>query len=213
MARPIAEDHDDKRAAILAAAARLFADQGYGSASMGALARACGISKANIYHYYKSKEAILFDILDAHLRGLRDRVTGIDHAGADPEAQLRDIVREILMAYQGADAEHEVQLKSLFLLPEARQEVLRGYQREIVAEVRARLEQLAPPGTAADRARMRSVTMSVFAMLNWYYQWNTGAGVQARRDYAGMIVDLTLNGLRGMQAAGGGPAMRGDLRA
>ncbi|KPP89319.1 MAG: TetR family transcriptional regulator [Rhodobacteraceae bacterium HLUCCA08] len=197
MARPIADDHDDKRAAILIAAARLFADQGYGSASMGALAEACGISKANIYHYYASKEAILFDILDTHLRGLRDRIAAIDHAGDDPEEQLRAIVREILMAYQGADAEHEVQLKSLFLLPEARQDTLRGYQRDIVAQVRDRLERIAPD-QAADRARMRAVTMSVFAMLNWYYQWNTGAGSQARRDYAGLVVDLTLNGLRGL---------------
>lgn len=195
MARPIADDHDDKRAAILIAAARLFADQGYGSASMGALAEACGISKANIYHYYASKEAILFDILDTHLRGLRDRVAGIAHDSDDPEAQLRAIVREILMAYQGADAEHEVQLKSLFLLPEARQDTLRGYQRDIVAEVRSRLERIAP-SLAADRTRGRAVTMSVFAMLNWYYQWNTGAGAQARRDYAGLIVDLVLDGVR-----------------
>ena len=196
MARPIAEDHDDKRDAILRAAARLFADQGYGSASMGALANACGISKANIYRYYPGKEAILFDILDAHLRGLRDRVAGIVHDSDDPEDQLRAIIRDILLSYQGADAEHEVQLKSLFLLPEARQDTLRGYQRDIVAQVRSRLERIAP-ALAADRARGRAVTMSVFAMLNWYYQWNTGAGAQARRDYAGLIVDLVLDGVRG----------------
>ena len=80
MARSIATDHDDKRLVILKAAARLFADEGYGRASMSALASACGISKANIYHYYSSKEALLFDILDTHLKGLRDRVCGLRFA-------------------------------------------------------------------------------------------------------------------------------------
>ena len=50
MARTIAKDHDQKRALILSASARLFAEEGYDRASMTQIARACGISKANIYH-------------------------------------------------------------------------------------------------------------------------------------------------------------------
>jgi AcrR family transcriptional regulator len=36
---------------------------------MSQLAAACGISKANIYHYYDGKEALLFDLLEATCRG------------------------------------------------------------------------------------------------------------------------------------------------
>ena len=63
MARTIAKDHDAKRAHILKTAARVFAEEGFARASMNQLARACGISKANIYHYYDSKDALHFDIL------------------------------------------------------------------------------------------------------------------------------------------------------
>ena len=42
MARTIAKDHDEKRAALLATAARFFAETGYDRASMNELAKACG---------------------------------------------------------------------------------------------------------------------------------------------------------------------------
>jgi TetR/AcrR family transcriptional regulator len=50
MARPRAADHDDKRQAILAAAATLFAEHGYDGTAMAEVARACGVSKALLYH-------------------------------------------------------------------------------------------------------------------------------------------------------------------
>src|SRR5690606_36531613 len=64
MARLRAKDYDDKRAAILEQAAGLFATEGFAAASLSRLAAACETSKASLYHYYQSKEAILFDILD-----------------------------------------------------------------------------------------------------------------------------------------------------
>ena len=74
MARTQAKDHGAKREAILEAAARVFASEGFDRASMAALAHDAGISKANIYHYYDSKDALLFDLLDSHLKELRDRL-------------------------------------------------------------------------------------------------------------------------------------------
>ena len=67
MARPLAADHGDKRAAILAGAARLFAAEGFDRASMNEIAQALGVSKALVYHYYRSKDALLYDIIRGHL--------------------------------------------------------------------------------------------------------------------------------------------------
>ncbi|MBV2358542.1 TetR/AcrR family transcriptional regulator [Thalassococcus sp. CAU 1522] len=193
MARTIAKDHDDKRHAILRTAARIFAAEGYGRASMAAVARACGISKANIYHYYPGKEALLFDILDNHLSALRDRVCGLAFSGADPAAQLRAIMTELLLAYEGADAEHAVQLNAIAALPENQQEVLRGYQRDLVRFVRARISALVPPGT--DRTDVHSLTMSVFALVNWHYQWDGDADARARAAYASLMCRTLIGGI------------------
>ena len=198
MARTIAKDHDQKRTQILKSAAKVFAEQGFDRASMTQLARECGISKANIYHYYGSKDAILFDILDTYLRDLRDRICGIDLDGADPAERLRRIVAEVLLAYQGADHEHQVQVGAMSALPEEQQKQMRAYQRDMVRFVSDAIEATAPEVFEDDANKLRSATMSVFGMLNWYYMWNTGAGPQARDDYAALVANLTLHGVKGL---------------
>ncbi|MCG8360388.1 MAG: TetR/AcrR family transcriptional regulator, partial [Kiloniellales bacterium] len=67
MARTRATDYDDKRRAILSRAARLFADDGFDRVSMASIAADCGVSKALLYHYYESKDALLFDVIGEHL--------------------------------------------------------------------------------------------------------------------------------------------------
>lgn len=198
MARTIARDHDEKREQILRSAAKVFANEGFDRATMTQLARECGISKANIYHYYDSKDAILYDILETYLRGLRDRVCGIALDGLDPRARLHRVVQEILLAYQGSDHEHRVQVNGVGRLPPDQRKVLRGYQRDMVRFLGEVIRANAPHVFAGQRDKLRSATMSVFGMLNWYYMWNSGAGDAARRDYARLVADLTLDGLRGI---------------
>ncbi len=196
MARTIAKDHDQKRAQILKSAARVFAREGFDRASMTQLARECGISKANIYHYYDSKDAILFDILDTYLSDLRDLICGIDLEGLTPEERLHRVVAAILLAYEGVDDEHRVQTSGIAALPAEQQRLLRGYQRDMVGFVSDIIRDNAPEVFEADPGKLRSATMSVFGMLNWYYMWNAGAGSEARQDYARLVSNLTLHGVQ-----------------
>lgn len=198
MARTIAKDHDQKRAQILKSAAKVFAEEGFDRASMTKLATECGISKANIYHYYDSKDAILFDILDSYLSTLRDRIFGVDTEGLPPEDRLRRVIREVLRAYQGADHEHQVQISALSALPGDQQDQMRTYQRDMVKFMSDCLRQTAPEVFEDAPAKLRGATMSVYGMLNWYFMWNSDAGAQERDDYADMVCDLTLRGLPGI---------------
>lgn len=195
MARTIAKDHGEKRAQILKSAAKVFADQGFDRASMSMLAAECGISKANIYHYYDSKDALLYDLLDNYLSTLRNRVCGIETAGKSPEDALRATVLEILLAYQGADDEHRVQSAGLAALPEDQQNVLKSYQRDMVNHLAVILARTAPATFDGNPAKLRAATMSVFGMLNWFYMWCPDADEIARRDYATLVSNLTLGGL------------------
>lgn len=198
MARTIAKDHDAKRIHILKTAARVFADEGYSRSSMAQVARDCGISKANIYHYYDSKDALLFDILDNYLRALRDRVRDLPLAGKDPEMQLDMLVADILLAYEGMDHEHKIQTEGIPMLPADQQRVLKGYQREMVTQMSDILAAIAPDVFGRDAARLRAATMSVFGMLNWFYMWNPGADHAAREEYAALVAQMTLQGVKGL---------------
>lgn len=196
MARTIAKDYNQKRGQILKTAAKVFAEHGYDRASMSQLAKACQISKANIYHYYDSKDALLFDLLDTYLRNLRDRLQKIDGSALSPEAQLNALVKEVMLAYHGADDEHRVQATGIPALPAKQQKVLRGYQREMVTQMSSIVKNVAPDKFADDAQILLETTMSIFGMLNWFYMWNRDPSEQARVNYAKTVTDIVLNGIK-----------------
>src|SRR2546421_4666973 len=88
MARPTAPDHDDKAAAVLAAAGQVFAQRGYEGATMLDVAQAAGFSKAGVYHYFASKEHLLHGLLQGSLQ----QVVG-DLAAADPGDEVEPAER------------------------------------------------------------------------------------------------------------------------
>ena len=58
-----------RREAIVEAAATLFQEMGYERASMNELARRLGGSKATLYSYFPSKEALLVAVVKAFTTG------------------------------------------------------------------------------------------------------------------------------------------------
>jgi AcrR family transcriptional regulator len=193
MARTRANDYDKKRLGILSRSAALFAAHGYTGTSITMIAEACGVSKALMYHYYSSKDAVLFDLLSDHLQHLVAAVEAASQSNGDGQQRLFAIAAALLDAYRGADAEHQVQIASLKLLPPAQQEILKAMERKLVALVSDALL-AAIPSIAEKPHLLKPLTMSLFGMLNWHYLWfREGKGI-TRDKYARMVTSLILAG-------------------
>jgi AcrR family transcriptional regulator len=83
------------REAIIDSAYALFREHGYADTSISHIAAAAGVSKANIYVYFKSKFAILYAVFEPWLRARIDALE-ISVAGiAEPRARLRHIFRAL----------------------------------------------------------------------------------------------------------------------
>src|SRR5438132_5883830 len=200
MARTRANDYDQKRLGILSRSAALFAAHGYTGTSITMIAEACGVSKALMYHYYRSKDAVLFDLLSDHLQQLVAVVEAASQSSGDGEERLFAITAALLEAYRGADAEHQVQIASLKLLPSAQQEILKDLERQLVALMSDALL-AAVPSIATKRHLLKPLTMSLFGMLNWHYLWfREGKGI-TRDKYARMVTGLILAGADEAMAA------------
>lgn len=194
MARPRANNYDDKRRAILDRSAALFAEFGYDRASMNKIASACGVSKANLYHYYKDKDELLFDVIRVHLEDLLQVVEAADRPDLAPDIRLGELVAALLEAYRDADARHSVQISSLRFLSEDRQTILKSTERDIVMFFSNAVADVAPhlKGTTM----LKPVTMSLFGMVNWHYLWFRGSGPFTREDYAKLVTHLIVDGTR-----------------
>ena len=194
MARSVSKNYDEKRLLILKAAAEVFARDGIARSSMNAVAKTCGISKANIYHYYASKDALLFDILDSYLSDLSNHICNLPLHNLNAKDKLNAITREVLYAYDGMDHQHKIQIEGLPLLPKEQQKLLKEYQRSMLVIFSDVLSEIVPPKVKYDRIVLRNITMSLFGMLNWYYIWNPNADLKAREEYASTITELTVSG-------------------
>ncbi|QOZ27940.1 TetR/AcrR family transcriptional regulator [Bradyrhizobium sp. CCBAU 51753] len=192
MARTRAKDYDDKALSILHRSAELFAASGYVGTSMNTIADACGVSKALLYHYHPDKESILFDILSSHLQELVAAVEQANAAPGEPVQRLRTIIGTLLELYRHADAEHQVQIASLKLLPKDKQEPLLASERVLVEIMSDALAAAVP--AAKQKRVLKPLTMSVFGMLNWHYMWFREGGPLTRADYADFVVRLVLAG-------------------
>lgn len=198
MARTRATNYDAKRRAILDRSAELFAEHGYDRASMSKIAEACGVSKANLYHYYRDKEELLFDVIRFHLEELLEVVEAADGPDLSPADRLKELIAALLEAYRDADAQHNVQINGLRLLPPDRQTELKAMERELVKIFSDAVAGVAPQlkGTKL----LKPVTMSLFGMINWHYLWFKNTGDVTRADYAALVAQLIVDGTRSLHA-------------
>jgi TetR/AcrR family transcriptional regulator len=198
MARTRATNYDEKRRAILDRSAELFAEHGYDRASMSKIAEACGVSKANLYHYYQDKEELLFDVIRFHLEELLEVVEAADNPVLSPADRLKALISALLEAYRDADAQHNVQINGLRLLPPDRQTELKAMERELVKIFSDAVAGVAPQlkGTKL----LKPVTMSLFGMINWHYLWFKNTGDVTRANYAELVAQLIVDGTRNLHA-------------
>ena len=198
MARTRATDYDDKRRAILDRSAELFAEHGYDRASMSKIAEACGVSKANLYHYYNDKEELLFDVIRFHLEELLEVVEAADNSDLSPADRLKELIAALLEAYRDADAQHNVQINGMRLLSADRQGELKAVERELVKIFSEAVAGVAPQ--LKETKLLKPVTMSLFGMINWHYLWFKSTGEVTRADYAELVSQLIVDGTRNLHS-------------
>lgn len=193
MARTQAADYETRRDVIVEKAARLFARNGFRGASVADLAGACETSKSLIYHYYSSKEDILFAVMASHIDQLSQDVAEVIASDAPPSGRLRTLVRKFMDHYVGAADRQKVLLNDLDQLPSDKRRRIVRQQREIVDAVTnlfTQLDQVEPEGLVQARAR----AMMLFGMINWTHTWFDPSGPMTPQDIADMAVRMATEG-------------------
>ena len=94
MLRPSLEERKEYIANL---AARVFCEKGYQTASLQDVAQIAKISKAGLYHYFRSKEDILAFLLikntDRFLGVLRQRIQMSHEMDLDPRMAFQELIR------------------------------------------------------------------------------------------------------------------------
>lgn len=197
MARPISASHEVRRDEILDVAAACFARQSYPATRMNDIAAACGASKARLYHYYESKEAILFDLLDRYTQKLLviiGQVQATAHRQAlDERATLHELIRAFLREYETSATRHAALLGSTQYLGDAQREVILNRERDVVAAVTRFLRRAYPERVNA--RNQTAIAMTLFGMINWTFTWLRPGGPMSYAEFADEVIAMLEHGL------------------
>jgi TetR/AcrR family transcriptional regulator, cholesterol catabolism regulator len=154
---------------ILLHATEVFYEKGYEGASMRDLSRASGMSLSGLYHYFESKEKLLY-LIQKHtfstiVGRLRDRLDST----SDPEQRIRVFMANHLEYFLA-------NRKAMKVLSHEDDVLKNGYGSEIAAIKREYYRICI--GLLDDFKRERKLNFSsrlavltMFGMMNWIYTW------------------------------------------
>jgi AcrR family transcriptional regulator len=193
VARTKAASFETQRTAIRDTATVLFAGKGYPSTSIAEVARACGVSKALLYHYYRDKEDLLADIALSYVDRLAALVDDVAAENLPPAAHLRRLIEVFMAEYEHSAARHRVLVQDVKYLERAHRARVLARQRRVVGGFAAVVERLAPAATREQLAK--PLTMILFGMINWTFTWLKDSGPLTYDDMAPIVADLFLGGI------------------
>jgi len=193
VARTRASDYEDKQQLILDTAADLFAAKGFSVATTTDIAVGCGVSKSALYHYHKSKEAILYALLQTHLTRVIQHVQTAVEAQKGPWERFRAFLRSLLESNATSRSKNIVLLNETGALAAAEAAEIKRLERRLVQLGMELLKPLNPAVMARVELRM-PYTMFLFGLVNWTYTWYDPKGPLSPAEIATRLAELFLRG-------------------
>ena len=183
-----------RRAEILRSAVAAFRRRGYHGSSVDEIAGTLGMTKGNLYYYFKNKEEILFFCHDWSLDILLDRLAEVQAQGGPPDRQLRRLivafVHMIIDELHGTALTLDLQALSPAHLKRViakRDRFDKGIRRILEEGVRAGLFRPADP---------KLLSFAMLGAVNWITRWFDPRGTASSQEIGRAFADYLVAGLR-----------------
>ena len=160
----------DRREEIYEKAMELFIAEGYDQTPLSKIAKTLGIAKAGLYHYFNSKEELLFFIHERNMK--RDLIPIIESAEKinDPKQRLSYLIREYTKASMARDASQRVLVHEVEKLTPEHRNIINQTWRRFFDLIRSSISELED----GDKSKTLNKTFATFALIGmcrWTFNW------------------------------------------
>jgi AcrR family transcriptional regulator len=185
-----------KKDYIMAQAARIFSERGYGRTTMKDIGRACRCEASNIYNYFPSKEVLLYEILKEEMEQLLVPLRHLLHDNeTDPSEQLKFMLKHHLNLVLGTRRTYKAIFESEF-------KFLRPRDKKRIIELRDEFEKIMQTilqrGIAKGIFSQLDVKMTsylIISMITRVRTWYNPHGRLTINEIAEAVFNLTMNGM------------------
>lgn len=192
--RPRTARYDEKLNDVISASSALFAEKGYGRASVRDVSRATGMSLSGLYYYFSSKEELLYLIQYRTFDSLSTRLRETVGREVEPEACLQAMIR--------MHFDYFIRNMNDLLICSREIDSLEGEFYRRVAEKRKEyfdltqsiFDRILERSGGAAAADSRLAALYLFGTLNWIYQWYRPGRDPDAAEMAGQLAGIYLEG-------------------
>jgi AcrR family transcriptional regulator len=188
----------DRQRLIQERAAELFAARGYQQTSMQDIGDAVGVMKGTLYHFYKTKELLLCDILREAIGPPQREMDEIVAMPIDEAEKVERLIRALVRYHRDLQP---------YMATFTRETVDSVQDPDVRADLRARQRRFERTWEDAIRSAMevgairadldhRLISFGLIGMINWMYQWYSPTGRASSEDIASTFAAMVLDGLR-----------------
>jgi TetR/AcrR family transcriptional regulator, cholesterol catabolism regulator len=178
---------------ILSSATRLFAEKGYRAVTIDDIAANLGYTKSVVYYYFKSKNEILWQIINRIYDGFMEKVIVVRDQDGEPGEILSRMVRQhALNVMENPEWTSIFNREESELEPQQRKQI-----RRMKRDYDAAYEVVYTKGVASGRLRDIPAHVAVsgaLGMCNWLYVWYDPKGELSAEAIADHYAGILTNG-------------------
>lgn len=182
-----------KREAVLKAAARLFNEKGFHATSLDDVARQLNVTKPTLYHYFRSKDEVLFECCRMGLEMIEAAATPVPGSSASGLERLRALMEQYAEAMTMDFGMSITRTPDTALSPENRAE-LRRLKSQIDRAMRGVIQSGIEDGSIAP-CDVRTAAFAIAGALNAIAHWYKPGGPLAPAEIARQTADFLIQGL------------------
>jgi AcrR family transcriptional regulator len=180
---------------LLHVATRLFARHGFEGTSVQDIVDAAGVTKGAMYHYYGSKDDLLYEV---YHQVLSMQISHLDEIAAGPgtaEQRLRAAAADVVRTSLDTLDDMIVFFRSLHMLPDDKQAKVRAERRRYHDKFKALLEEGVVAGTFRSDISPDIVVHYFLSVVNQLGSWYKPEGPLSPDQVAELFTELFIGGL------------------
>ena len=180
---------------VLQAALDLFATLGYATTSVQQIVEAAGVNKGALYHYFQSKDDLLFAIYDRMLSLQKRHLEEIVARGGATTDVLRTVCVDVVETSIDLLAEGTVFFRSMHMLKDPRRKDVIQRRREYHDEFAALIAQGQAEGALRTDVPRSVLIAHFFSDVHYLSYWYSPSGPETKTEVANQLTDLFLRSI------------------
>jgi AcrR family transcriptional regulator len=181
---------------IVGAAVRLFAAKGFDATTVQEVVEAASVTKGALYHYFGSKDDLLFEIYRSLIGRQMADLDEIVAAGLDATTTVRRILVSLVETTARSVDETAVFVREMHRLGADRMASFRAERRRYHETFRAVVEQAQRAGEFSSAVPADTIVLIALGVVNQLPTWYRPDGPKSPAQLGTEIADFILAGLR-----------------